>query len=226
MSNVPANPEGALGGSGRTGVMVRYRENLGFLARSAQAFDAGDHAEALRLATTVRNLSYDEGYGDSILKQIGAKPAMLWQSSYVPFAMEVPEGTPIAGVSLYGIALAADGSTYLEPLDFGPDGREVSYDDWWAVEPVVQFGDSQITRRQLVLGLANQDGGAHVDLTGNHIAALFAASPELVRPGGGPLEDAEQLAFQRDLLQVQMRTVANEVHHSITNAERAGLIRD
>lgn len=210
----------------RAEVMIRFRENLGFLVTSARHFDSGVHAEALRLAMTVRNLSYEGGQGDSILTQIGAKPGMRWQSYYTPFAMEVPEGTPVFGSSLYGMVFAADGSTSLEPLDFGPNGRQVSYDDWWTGEPVIEVGEDRFTRKQLVLGLANQDGGGHVDLTGDKISALFANSPKFLREDGTEFQGVEQRALQRDLLQTQMRTVANEVFHSIRNAAHAGLIPD
>lgn len=208
----------------RAAVLIRYRENLGFLLKSAAAFDAGDHAEALRMATAVRTLSYDAGQGDSILTQIGTKPRMRWRSFYVPFALEVPEGASVFGSSLHGTVQSADGPTRFGPLDFGADGRQVSYEEWWAGEPVVEFGEGHVSRRQLTLGLANQDGGAHVDLTGSHITALFAGSPKFAREDRIELEAGEQLALQRDLLQIQMRTIATEVLHSIRNAQVAGLI--
>lgn len=208
----------------RAAVMIRYRENLGFLMKSAAAFDAGDHAEALRLATAVRTLSYDDGRGDSILTQIGAKPRMEWRSFHAPFALGVSEGASVFGSSLHGTIYSGDGSTRFGPLDFGPDGRQVSYEDWWAGEPVVEFGEGHVSRRQLTLGLANQDGGAHVDLTGSYITALFAGSPNFAREDEVELQAEEQLALQRDLLQIQMRTIASEVLHSITNAQVVGLI--
>lgn len=214
----------AVDSPGLNDLMIRFKENMGFLIGSARAFDAGDHAEALRLATVVRTLSYDDGRGDSILTQIGAKPKMRWRSYYAPFGLDVPDDTPMFGSSLYGMAFAADGSAHLEPLDFGGEGRHVSYDDWWVGEPVVEFGDSHITRRQLVLGLANQDGGAHVDLSGSHITALFAGSPTFTRVDGKMAEGTEHRALLRDMLQIQMRTVANEVFHSIKNAADGGLI--
>jgi len=215
----------AADGSGHEDVMIRFKENMGFLISSARAFDSGDHAEALRLAAVVRTLSYDEGRGHSILTQLGAKPKMLWRSYYTPFGLDIPEGTPVFGSSLHSVAFAADGSSYLEPVDFGGEGRQMSYDEWWVGEPVVEFGEGHITRRQLVLGLVNQDGGAHVDLAGDHITALFAGSPTFLRPDGTEMEGAEQRLFQRDVLQIEMRTVANELFHSIRNAAHAGLIR-
>lgn len=208
----------------RAALMIRYRENLGFLVKSARGFDSGDHAEALRMATAVRTLTYDEGRGHSVLTQIGAKPVMKWRSFYTPFGLPVPEGTRMIGSSLHGSVFGADGFSHEEPLDFGAEGNAVSYDDWWKVEPVVEFGDGHITRKQLILGLANQDGGAHVDLDGREITALFAASPRLAPEDGAELPEAVQLAYQRDLLQIQMRTVTTEVLHSITNAQKAGLI--
>ncbi|MGH1524236.1 hypothetical protein ACRAWC_09450 [Leifsonia sp. L25] len=211
-------------GAERAEVMVRFREHYSFLMKSAREFDAGDHSEALRMALSVRTISYDDGPGDSALLQLGAKREMLWRSFYIPPALDIPEDTPEIGSSLHGIAYAADGSTYLEPLDFGPDGRYVPYDDWWTGEPVVQFGDASITRKQLVLGLANQDGGAHVDLAGHHISALFAGSPTFLSRDGAEKQRSEQRASQRDLLQIQMRAVASEVLHSINRAEQAGLI--
>ncbi|WP_146069817.1 hypothetical protein [Cryobacterium sp. M15] len=208
----------------RIQLKIRYRENLGFLVKSAHAFDSGDHSEASRMATAVRTLTYDGGNGRSILAQIEAKPRIKWRSFYTPFAFEAEEETRMIGSSLHGSVIEPNGFSHEEHLDFGAEGRSVSYDEWWQVEPVVEFGDGHTTRQQLVLGLANQDGGAHVDLDGKHITALLAASPRLAQNDGADVPEEMQLAFQRDLLQIQMRTVANEVLHSITNAQKAGLI--
>ena len=208
----------------RDDVLVRFSDIRGHLVKSARDFDSGDHSEALRMALAVRTLSYDEGRGRSVLTQLGAKPDMVWRSFYVPFGLDIPPGTPTFSSSLHGLHVAADGSSYLEPLDFGQEGRFVSYNSWWTAEPVVQFGEGNITRKQLVLGLANQDGGGHVDLAGHHISTLFAASPTFLSRDGAALHGSAQRASQRDLLQIQMRTVASEVLHSIENAEQAGLI--
>lgn len=204
-------------------VLIRFHETMGFLSKSAAAFDAGDHSEALRLATAVRTLTYDEGYGDSVLTQLGVKDRVQWRSFYVPFGFDVPPDTPMFGTALYGHVMGGDGHSIM-PLDLGAEGRTVPYSEWWTVEPVIQFGDGHNTRAQLVLGLANQDGGTHVDLKGKHLTALRSGSPTVVVEGRD-VEAVEQRALQRNLLHVQMRAVASEVLHTINRAIDERVIR-
>ncbi|MBF4635787.1 hypothetical protein ITJ38_15350 [Agreia pratensis] len=132
--------------------------------------------------------------------------------------------TPAYGSSLFGLVWGQNDSQSLEPLDFGPDGRTASYEAWWIEEPVIEFGARHITRRQLVLGLANQDGGAHVDLHGKHISELRESSPTFLDETGEALPYNAQTFRQRELLHIQMRAVTAEFMHSISNSRAANLV--
>src|SRR5260370_739579 len=56
---------------GDTDLIERLQEQVGFLRRSAVAYDEGEHSEARRLATTVRILCHDTGRSRALLQQLG-----------------------------------------------------------------------------------------------------------------------------------------------------------
>jgi hypothetical protein len=51
----------------RDDAVEALREQLGFLRRSGEAFDAGDTSEAKRVAVAVRVLVWDKGRNRSVL---------------------------------------------------------------------------------------------------------------------------------------------------------------
>jgi len=69
-------------------------------------------------------------------------------------------GAGLAGLTVDDLGRACYRATSaLHPLSVGP----VPFDDWWNRVIIRDQAGVEFTRRDLVLALANQDGGAHVD---------------------------------------------------------------
>lgn len=56
-------------------LQAHLAEQLGFLERSADAFDNGYEDEAKRMATAIRVLVHDTNQSISLLKQLGRLPS-------------------------------------------------------------------------------------------------------------------------------------------------------
>jgi len=134
----------------RDELVALYNEQWGFLRRSARLFDAGQIAEAKALATTMRLLLHNTTHSHALLSQIGLDEALFFD-------------TAIDG--LVHVEMTGNGARYAAPLD-GPVRRPawlIPFKYWWRKVVIAVPGEIALTRADLVLTMADQDGGAHVD---------------------------------------------------------------
>jgi SEC-C motif len=135
-------------------------EQLGYLRNSAALYDEGHAHEAKRLAVPIRVLVHDTRTSRSLLGQLGLKG--------VAFCDTAGDRNPrnlLTHHGLVAIHVTDGGARYEAMLDNSPlgVGRAVSFEQWWNKVVVVDSDRNQLTRRDLVLAVANEDGGAHVD---------------------------------------------------------------
>jgi len=139
------------------------------LDSSCRAFDSGDPWESLRLAVTVRVLVHDTKASHSLLGQLGVKEQLLFPdgSRHASFRGLPPIG-PSEVTSIPGLAMMADYGDHTARvpafLAGGLPPHELEFEDWWKLLAIKDTQDNLLSRRQMVLQLANKDGGAHVDL--------------------------------------------------------------
>ena len=151
-------------------------EQLAFLQADAERFDHGSTAEAKRLALAIRILAYDSKTSRSLLAQLGRKAIEFFDSA-LPYDSTYPHDQ-------WGLVVMTTGEnepTFVAPLDVLPPGagRWTDHDTWWNQ---VVFQDNKqrtITRGGLVLAVANQDGGAHVDPALNEVYAALSRENSL-----------------------------------------------
>ena len=56
------------------------------------------------------------------------------------------------------------GVRYIAPLDFAhPPPKKIPFEQWWLSPVFVDTKRQKVSRKELILTAANQDGGAHVD---------------------------------------------------------------
>jgi hypothetical protein len=137
-----------------------YQEQWTFLRRSTEAFDRGESAEAKRLAATLRLLLHDEARSISLLSQLGLKEALFFDT-----AGDVHPANLAPTFGLTQVRFANNKARYVAPLD-RPTNRGVwiiPFKFWWRKVVISVPGDFQLTRADLILIMANQDGGVHVD---------------------------------------------------------------
>ena len=149
----------------------KLREQLDLLRGAALRFDKGDLSAALQMAVSLRILLYSRRHSKSLLEQLG-----LHSTAFADTAFAMPTGTGVAFCSL----VVFDGNSSIERwwprLDLGyelvPDlvgvrsrrYLRLPFTDWWQQIIFRNNSNSRLTRKDLVLTMANQDGGAHVDL--------------------------------------------------------------
>lgn len=136
------------------------REHVQFLRASCAAFDAGFDGEAKRMAVSARVLLHDTANSHSLLDQMGLKGVGFYTTSFPWSSTNL-----LAHHGLLAIKAEAQGASYVSLLDDIPPPyiRWTPFNDWWNEIIFDDRKGSQLKRRDIVLGLANKEGGAHVD---------------------------------------------------------------
>lgn len=138
----------------------QLRRHIGFLARSCASFDAGHTEEALRIAVTLRVLFHDTNNSTSLLTHLGLKSSALVLTTFVPGYRENKEDRTFSvsiPVFLNGLGARS------VPLGSARRHEFITASKWW--DEIVAFTSDKVSRKDVVLAAANQDGGAHVDAT-------------------------------------------------------------
>jgi hypothetical protein len=131
----------------------QLEDQLYFLEASALAYDRGQEREAKRVATALRVLVHDTPKGKrgnslSILIQLNMK-----SQSFMAHA----------GLTCVALDPHESSTKILPYLDLSADKSSwVSFDAWWDKIVVVDLKRHEFSRRDLVLTLADTDGGTHV----------------------------------------------------------------
>jgi hypothetical protein len=185
------------------------KDTIKALELSSQSFDVGFEGEANRLAAAIRVLVHDTTSSKSLLGQLGQKSMQFYET-----AIPRDPGNMMTYSGLTAIALTPEGAKYIAVLDMLPPDlspRWVSFDEWWNRVIFVDQKRSEISRKDLVLAIANKDGGAHVDpildekyadLSRRNSLAWRTSGPR----GDAPLEGPEKAA---------VRQIAHEILKSL-----------
>ncbi|WP_068278360.1 hypothetical protein [Aldersonia kunmingensis] len=134
----------------------KLKEQLGFLRRSARDFDGGDEEEALRLATTMRVLFHDTSSSTSLLTHLSIR--------HETTMLATPPTQFADWRDFLNVSIDLNSS---EPVRFLPKLGglfipDVPLEDWWATDSIAA-SETAVSRKRIILGAANRDGGAHVD---------------------------------------------------------------
>jgi hypothetical protein len=154
---------------------AEYREQLQVemrhLARSAAAYDEGDRSEGQRLSVTVRKLVYDKkGPSTSLLTHLGVKDAVRFFDTRPQMPAGLPPGAVMIHSGLVMTRMVMGGDVDYAPHLMTDDPLRwawAGFDDWWTSTVVSDLEGNDFSRSDFVLGVANQDGGAHIDASLN-----------------------------------------------------------
>ncbi|MEX2489566.1 MAG: SEC-C metal-binding domain-containing protein [Pseudomonadales bacterium] len=138
---------------------VHLQEQLAFLEASADAFDQGFEGEIKRLAISVRVLVHDTPRSKSLLGLLGKK-----NIDFADTATPFDERNKMTHSSLTLMSLGGPkGNIPFAPLDGSISRRVTDFDSWWDGIVFVDKNRTEFSRKDIVLALANKEGGAHVD---------------------------------------------------------------
>lgn len=168
-------------------------DQLGFIQASADAYDRGFYGEAKRIAVSIRVLVHDTKTSKSLLGQLGRKSELFVDSALpiIPGNKSTHRGLVVTS-TIWGT-----GTTYAAFLDDEICGQatHTDFDTWWNATVFIDSKGRELSRRDLVLTIANQDGGAHIDptldsayadLSRNNSLGLFYSDGSKSDPLGGP----------------------------------------
>lgn len=173
----------------RSSLEEQLARQLKYLGNSSALFDKGDHDEANRLATVLRVLLHDTKNSKSLLGQLGLKSSLLFvdtglyrdrlNAALSNWVQLRHPGMSIGGIrpgeaGLVEVCSNPDGTAgWRAPLReqrFHPQDPKSSamlppqtFSYWWETPLVEDSNMKLFSRKNLVLIMANQDGGAHVD---------------------------------------------------------------
>ena len=142
-----------------------YRE---LLSELCNAFDAMEtDVFALPISTAIRVLVHDTNNSHSLLGQLNRKNIQFLSTNTISNDASVHLGL-VRRINV-GVLDGKGGEArywpHCDERDF-PDmsaKNNLSFTDWWSKEKILQSGSSSLTRKDLVLAVANKDGGAHFD---------------------------------------------------------------
>ncbi len=144
------------------------KEQIDFMIASAIQFDNGFEGEAKRLAIAILILVHDTSRCSALLTQLNNLNILFYDSSsaFNPRNLATSNCLTVMEASKgENEGLRGD---YIAPLDNLPatrnKDRKVSFDRWWRRNTVYKDNlENTFTRRDLVLIVADKEGGAHID---------------------------------------------------------------
>lgn len=199
----------------RDDLVEQLRYQVDFLARSSEAFDNGYEHEAMRLAVVLRVLLHDTSKSQSLLGQLGEKNKLAFVDTGVP----VHQGSFGSSIGLARLYLVT--KEYKAPLgDLLPETKAnppQPFGVWWTKPVTKDANGSLFSRKNYVLALANQEGGAHVDPTlektwadltrDNSLGWLEVVGQDQVPLGTPAFATVRQIAYE------VTETVAEQLRH-------------
>ena len=134
------------------------KEQIEFLQSSCDSYDNGFEGEAKRIASVIRVLLHDTDKSKSLLSLLDIKNTLdFWDSS---IKSEVDGATRVGGYAGL-VSIASNG--YIPNLDNDLNSRKVDFDKYWNKTILIDKENKNFTRKNIILYLANKDGGSHVD---------------------------------------------------------------
>lgn len=191
--------------------LKQLEQQITFIERSSKEFDIGNEDEAIRIAVSIRILLHDTEKSKSLLQHLLVKSKIDYWNSSSDFNSE--NLVSHLGLTCNSMSSSPSGDKvkYL-PAFSGPNknrGDWQSFHWWWHKQPViVDNKKNKFHRKDLVLGAANKDGGAHVD---SELDETYAALTKFNSPGWLKIKNGVESPFDNNILLPSIRQIAFEL---------------
>lgn len=144
-----------------TELISYWDEQIHFLSKSAKEYDNGDEIEAKRMATSLRILFHNTNKSHSLFKQLNEKNLKSGFIFLSSSSMYIPAN--LLSSWLLGSVSITNGIAMYKPIGLNTqDLHLLNFNDWWN-EVIFDDKKYKLTRKDIILFISNQDGGAHVD---------------------------------------------------------------
>ncbi len=139
-------------------------EQLELLRISCESFDAGNHISALQIAVCIRVLLNETKRSRSVLRQLqeafGIHRPLFYVIGYPNYGKR---GFVRSNLTVYKLNVMPDNVM----IDVAPcldkPKLQCNFDRWWSEEVQLYWEEQRLTRKDIILLLADKDGGAHID---------------------------------------------------------------
>ena len=184
------------------------KNQIVLIKNSVNLFDNGCEFESINLATRIRVLVHDTNNSTSLLKQLDKRNILFYDSS-VPFISDTPKRTCFQTPCLTSIRLSTkDGVSYEAPLD-DREMTKIEFSKWWEDNIIlIDTEGNRFNRKELVLNVANCDGGAHVDPKLKHSYANISIDNKV---GLKAFSKGKEKDFQNRLVFPSIRRISHEI---------------
>ncbi|MDB5677393.1 hypothetical protein [Sphingomonas bacterium] len=206
-----------------TELEAHLADQVQFLKASCDSFDGGFEAESKRIAVVVRVLVHDTDKSRSLLSLLNCKDGIYFLDTAIPLdSQNLLSESPL-------LMMGTGKDNYLAPLDSGPAfaHRGRPFDLWWNEAVMRDAQRRTMSRRDLVLTAANQDGGAHVDPKLNEAYSDLAKNNSLGwnfsdSQGSRPISGVERVSI-RQIGHEILRTLQNDYRKARPEMENVGV---
>ncbi len=152
-------------------------DQIHFLESSAESYDNGFDGEAKRLANSIRLLLHDTGKSKSLIGQVGLKDTEFYDTAF-----EYNPNDPLydAGLVVKSCDLETGEWKFSPLLDTAPQTRKTKFEIWWNTPVFIDTLGNKLSRKDLILSIADQDSGAHVDpsIDGTYVQPYQRTNPD------------------------------------------------
>jgi hypothetical protein len=142
---------------------AELREQLLLLRHACESYDRGFEAIAKHIAISLRVLLHHRGQSRALLDQLGLRQGRFFDS-----AGPLSSGNLLPECNLVGGQMDASGARYMPMVRLGggpTPPKLVPFVEWWNSPVLKDNRQNRFSRRELVLNVADADGGGHVDPT-------------------------------------------------------------
>ena len=140
---------------------AELREQLILLRHSCETYDRGLEAAGKHISLSLRVLVHEHGRSRSLLDQLGLRTGLFFDSTG-----PLNPRNMLTECNLVGFQMSDDGARFMPivAMEFeSQNARSIPFVDWWNAPVLKDNKRRTFSRRELVLNVADTDGGAHVD---------------------------------------------------------------
>ena len=208
-------------------LLKHLEEQLYFIEKSFEDYEKNE-VEAKRVATNIRTLVHDTNNSTSLLKLLNGKQipflntnapknsVAYWQLTKVNMQGNVFDAnTPYVGIVGKHVIGSDEGINIIySPIykAWTNFNDYIDFETWWGAEIYDNKKGDVLTRKGLILNVANKDGGAHIDNLKQEYSS-FKKSDILKFEVNGILQGADNIPAYPAVMQISW-----ELFHSIKNA--------
>jgi len=138
-----------------------FNLQLELLEQLCKNYDEGYEVVGKSIASSIRVLLHETSASSSLIGQVGRINQPILDTASLREEMGGIWAGSYSGLT--GVAVGGPRTTYLPMYDSNQTPRFLNYDEYWNENIIKDQQNNDFSRKDVVLSIANTDGGSHVD---------------------------------------------------------------